>query len=441
MHDGDEDLQDREAAAAQPRRLAAAAAAVAVLAGAGVASADGEALRPAVTANGWQTTITGWVQVDAVAFDQNSVDELEPNTREPLNRERFVIPRGRLRAEARREVPGAGALSTAVEADLNTIDGPLARILAAQVGWTYPARGTPLVAVTAGLFRTPFGMEVPMSERVKPFLEAPSFARALFPGNYDTGVTAQGAYGLARWQVAIVNGAPAGDAQWRGRDPTSSYDLVGRLGAVVDGPRRWRFAGGVSALTGTGLHPGKGPTKDELQWVDDNQDGIVQLPELQVLPGSPAQPSLTFERQALGADVQAHWCLCRLGEGMAFFEVALATNLDRGLVYADPVSAKRDLRHLGYAIGVVQEVGKRFLVGIRYDRYDADRDAFEQQGFDIVNVNKIFSTLGAMATVRWQNARLLVQYDQERNPFGRGDDGQPITRRADKLTIRAQVGF
>jgi hypothetical protein len=395
-----------------------------------------------VSTHGWQTALTGWVQVDAIAFDQESVDELDPNTRLPLNQERFLIRRGRLRGEARRDLDdGAGALSMAVEADLNTIDGPVARILAASVGWAYPARGTPLVAVTAGLFRTPFGMEVQMSERVKPFLEAPAFARALFPGNYDAGVMAQGSYGLARWSVGLVNGALAGDAQWQGRDPTSSYDLVGRIGAVVEAPRRWRFAAGVSALTGTGLHPGKPPTKDTLEWLDDNEDGMVQLPELQVHPGSPGSPSLTFERQAIGADAQAHWCLCGVGDGMAFFEVVAATNLDRGLVYADPIDARRDLRHLGFAIGAVQELGKRALVGVRYDRYDADRDAFEALGLDLVNVKKIFSTLGVMLTVRTRDARFLVQYDHERNPFGRGDDGQPTTRRSDALTLRAQVGF
>jgi hypothetical protein len=34
-----------------------------------------------------------------------------------------------------------------------------------------------------------------------------------------------------------------------------------------------------------------------------------------------------------------------------------------------------------------------------------------------------------------------VQYDRERNPFGRGDDGAPTTRADDRVTLRAQVGF
>ena len=40
----------------------------------------------------------------------------------------------------------------------------------------------------------------------------------------------RGGYGIARWSLAMMNGAPMGDAQWKGRDPSSSYDL-GTTGA------------------------------------------------------------------------------------------------------------------------------------------------------------------------------------------------------------------
>ena len=100
--------------------------------------------------------------------------------------------------------------------------------------------------------------------------------------------------------------------------------------------RRGVLVAGVSALTGSGLHPGDPPTKEGLQWVDENQDGIVNPnTELQVIRGTPGTPSETFERRAIGGDVQLHWCFCRIGNGTAFAEVALATNLDRGIVYAD----------------------------------------------------------------------------------------------------------
>ncbi len=381
--------------------------------------------------------MTGYVQADAIAYAADSSDELGPDGK-LLNSERVLIRRGRLRTEARRD-----ALLATFELDGNTVDGATARLLSASVGWHYKraADQLPLLALTAGLFKTPFGVEVPASERDKAFLEPPAFARALVPGNYDGGVMARGAYGLARWSVALVNGAPVGDAQWKGKDPSSSHDVVGRIGAEIEGPRKLRVEAGVSALTGTGLHAGTPATKDELQWVDENQDGIVQTTELQVVPGATATPSQSFDRSALGVDVQVHWCICRLGNGTAFAEAALATNLDRGLIYADPVAASRDYRELGFAVGAVQDLGPHAQAGVRYDRYDGDRDVVKRLGVAIVGEHKLFSTLSVMVTGRWQDARLLVQYDHERNPFGRDDNGMAITRSAERLTLRAQVGF
>lgn len=401
------------------------------------AAADSEPLRPVVSRLGWQLDLTGYVQADAIAYSESSADEIATD-RTPLNEERFLIRRGRVRVEAHRD-----AFSAGIEVDGNTINGPMARLLSASVGWRYQRTGDalPLVAVTAGMFKTPFGVEVPASERDKAFLEPPAFARAFVPGNYDAGVMAQGAFGIARWSVAIVNGAPSGDARWTGRDPNANHDLVGRIGAAVEGPLRFRVEAGASALAGEGLHPGTPQTKDELQWVDENQDGLVQSTELQVVPGAAATPSQRFDRKALGADLQLHWCICRLGTGTAFAELALGTNLDRGLIYADPVAASRDYRELGVAVGVVQNLGDHAQAGVRYDRYDGDRDVTERLGLAIVGENKVFSTLSVMAAGRWSSARFVAQYDHERNPFGRGDDGMPITRAADRLTFRAQVGF
>lgn len=401
------------------------------------AAADPESLRPAITRHGWQVELTGYIQADSVAWSEDSFDELEPTTGQPLNDERFLIRRGRLRADARRD-----GMSASLELDGNTVDGANARVISAAVGYVYPARGTPIIGVTAGLFKTPFGAEVPASERDKAFLEPPAFARALIPGNYDAGVMAYGHYGVARWAVAMVNGAPVGDLQWRGRDPVSSFELVGRIGAVIEGPRKFRVEVGVSGLAGSGLHPGEPPTKEGLQWVDDNNDGIVNPnTELRAIPGSPGTPSETFDRQAIGGDLQLHWCFCVIGNGTAFAEVALATNLDRGILYADPVAASRDLRHLGFAVGFVQNITPHALVGARYDRYNADRDRNERIGIPVVGVDQVFSTLAIMAAARWNEARFVVEYDHEKNPFGRDDAGMPTTRDADRLTFRAQVGF
>ncbi|MCX5742710.1 MAG: hypothetical protein NT062_09460 [Proteobacteria bacterium] len=424
-----------DASSARLRRAVAAAIVVVSAVGPAIAHADEprETPSPLLATHGWQLALSGYVQADLVGWSQASLDELDPATGKPLDEERFLVRRGRLRAEARR-----GDVFASLELDGNTVEGATARLVSATVGW----RHRELVVLTAGLFKTPFGAEVPAAERDKPFLEPPTVARALFAGSYDAGAMASGAYGLARWSIALTNGAPVGDARWKGVDPTHSFDVVGRVGVDVPLPRRGRVVAGVSALVGTGLHPGTPPTKDTFQWVDENQDGIVQTTELNIVPGTTGSPSQTFDRDALGADLAVHWCLCALGEGVAFVEVALATNLDRGVIYADPIArGMRDLRELGVAIGVVQDVTRHAQVGVRYDRYDGDRDAQEREGVDIVTTYQRFSTLAIMAAARWSGARFVLEYDREQNPYGRGDDGAPTTRAADRVTLRAQVGF
>jgi hypothetical protein len=392
------------------------------------------------TGDAWHLTTTGYAQVDSVAWSQASLDELDPATGAPLNQTTLLIRRARLELDARK-----GPLAATLELDGNTLSGPALRLLRAEVGADLLGEPSapgdqPWLAATAGLMKIPFGAEVPTLERFKPFLESPTWARALFPGSYDVGAALRGGLGRARWVIALMDGAPAGDAQWKGRDPSASYDVVGRLGAVIEGPRHLRVEVGLSGLHGTGLHPGAPPTKDSLTWVDANQDGVVQLTELQIIPGSPGTPSQRFGREAIGADLTVRWC-SRVGDGAAFAEAALAENLDRGVAYADPVAAARTIRELGLSLGVTQRVLDRGEVGVRYDRYDADRDATTTAGVALVGAAQVYTTVAVMAAARYLGARLVVEYDHERNPLGRALDGTPTTRAADRLTLRAQVGF
>jgi hypothetical protein len=404
-------------------------------------------LRPVVTDRGWQLDLTGYVQADWIAYNQLSIDEIAPdNPQQPLNQERFAIPRARLRAVAHQDRDGLFGL---IELDGNTRTGnAIARLVGAQVGWTSaPGARSEIgdqgfaITVSAGLMTIPFGTEVPRDLRDNPFLEHPAISRALFPGDYDAGALVQGRFSFARWSVAVMNGAPIADAQWQGKDPSSSYDVVGRIGADVPMPAGVRIEAGVSALTGRSLSPGIAPTKDSFEWVDENLNGIIDAGELEIVRGSPGEPSQGFSHNALGLDVKLHWVVPRLGEGETYFEGALATNLDRGLIYADPIAASRDVRQIGYQASVAQNVGAHAMVGVRYDRYDADRDATDRQGASLVDVHKIFSTWAVMATARWGDAKLIFEYDRNRNPFGRADSGAPATRSADQFAIRGQVGF
>ena len=403
---------------------------------------------PAPSADAPKVDVTAWLQVDAIAWDQQSQDELDPATRAPLNDTRVIVRRGRVRATY-----GRGDVRGVLELDGNTVAGPTARILIGYAQWStehahFDATGQlvadhdpedPVVALTGGLFPTPFGIDVVRPDRQRIFLEPGWAQRAMFPGNDDGGVMASAAWRFARLSVAAMNGATTGDAQWKGRDPTAAPDFVGRAGVDVDLDRGVRVRAGVSALVGTGLHPGTPPTKDQLTWVDANQNGVVDPTEIQVIPGSPGTPSQTFSRNALGADAAVDWCLRDLGMGEAFVEGVIATNLDRAVIVSDPISASRDLRQLGYQVGVWQDLGANARAGVRYDAYRPDRDASEVEGTMLVGLDPRFATLALLGTWRWTSGRLYVEYDHQRDPRGRGLDGQPATRAADQLTVRAQV--
>lgn len=376
----------------------------------------------------------GYLQIDLVPWDQASVDDVDPDGA-PLNQTRIAVRRARLRADAHR-----GAYHAQLELDGNTVDGPVARLVGAQVGWRGRAADVE-VEVEVGLLKLPFGREVPSPEREREVLEPSTAARALFPGNHDAAAQV-----VARWRgaeatVALANGAPVGDAQWRGRDPAASWELIGRLGGRGDLRPGATVAGGVSLLTGQGVHPGTPATKEQLTWVDANEDGLVQTTELQVVPGAPATPAQTFARWAVGADLAATWCLRGLGPGVVAAEVVLATNLDRGLTYADPIAADRQLRELGWHVLVAQALGRSARLAARLDSYRPDRDAAEFQGAPVVPIDPRYRTWAIAGEGRHGEGRLIVQYEHAENPRGRGLDGAPTTRAEDRVTVRAQVGF
>jgi hypothetical protein len=412
-----------------------------LVAAGGTAGAD--PLRPAVTNHGWQVDIDSLVQIDAVPYAQASENEIDPATLAPLNEETIDVRRALVRLTAHKD-----DLFAELEMDADNVAGPTARLIGAYAGWFLPAPGAktdpPLVTAAVGLMIIPFGSEVATNVRDKTFLEVPTWAQALFPGNFDGGAQLRGAYGMARWVVAALDGAPSGDLQWKGRDPDSSYDLMGRLGGVIDLPHlygRPHFEFGVSALTGKGLHPGTPPTKDQIVWDDMNNDGVIEEGEIIDVPGSPGQPSVEFSHSAIGADASARWCLEVVGSGVAFGEIVASTNLDRGVVVADPVDTQRDLRELGFSAGVLQDVTAWAQIGARYDRYDSDRDAQKEAGVVNVRLPLIYSTTAVLADVRRGTAKLIVEYDHRRNPLGVGDTGLPSTRADDRLAFRAQVQF
>lgn len=383
--------------------------------------------------------VSGYAQVDFIPYAQASQDEVNYSTGAPLNQNRFLVRRGRVRVAAAR-----GLLSAALEIDANTTNGAQVRPIAAELGLHWPERPDPRwpsVAVSVGLMKIPFGFEVPELDVVRPFLERSTVTRALFPGSFDLGARVHGQYRFLDLTVAVMNGHPLADRVFPALAPNARKEIVGRLAVATTPVAGVALDLGISANTGNGFHEGTPTTKDRLVWRDDNGDGIVQATEVQIISGSSATDSKQFHRFALGADARIALRFVRNFATNLRGEVIRASNLDRGLDVADPVGAGYDLRELGWYVGVTQELTSWWLVGVRYDRYQPDQDALEQQAAQVVPRDRSYSTLALLAMLRYDSARLAFEYDVNRNALGRDANGAPINLKSDVFTARAQVQF
>lgn len=395
-------------------------------------------------------TVSGYVHIDWIAFRETSQDEVTQDG-EPLNEDRFLVRRSRIRAESDR-----GYVHGAVELDANTVNGPQVRPANVEASFKFPAsrpypgpsvdprtlpNETPWFIVTAGLFRTPFGFEVPEPARQRFWLERSTMSNALFPASFDLGLRVMGGFSFVRYALGIMNGDPIGERTFPGRDPNESKDLVFRVGAATDVTDQVRVEAGVSGLTGRGFHRGNPATKDQITWRDLNEDGVIDPLELEAKPGSPAEPSQSFKRFALGADLRLYVTIPVLGELSLRGEIVRGSNLDRGLFVADPVAASRDMRELGWYVGASQEITRWAQVGVRYDRYDPDADASEREPFALVPRDLSLSTWTFVAAARAGFGRLVAQYDHRENSFGRTAGGAPTTLADDSFTLRAEVRF
>ncbi len=380
--------------------------------------------------------IGGFLQADAVLTDQSSQNQLSPSGGEPLNTERFLIRRARLFLEAQRPF-----LRAAIELDANTVKGMAMGLARAELalGRARPAWAWELAL---GFLRIPFGLEIQEREPDRFFLERSNLSRALFPGTFDLGARAQASWRFVRAQLAVMNGNPLGDASFPARDPNAAKDFVGRLGMDSTIAAKVHVSAGVSSLKGTGFHPGTPASKDVLVWRDQNEDGIVQLSEIQAIPGRAATPSQNFSRFAVGADGRIGFAVPHLGNATLFGEVVWAANLDRGLLPADPVTSGRDLREFGWVVGASQEFRERAAFGIRYDSYNPDVDGYRQTPTVLVPKDMSFRTW--TFTLSWggpAHNRLVLEYQHNRNALAVAADGSPTTLASDTLTLRGQMVF
>lgn len=381
-------------------------------------------------------TLTAYMQAQYESH-QDSDDQLRQGGA-LYNQDRFLVRRARIRLDGDWEYA-----ATALEIEGNTTSGTRFGLRKAEASLQYRADRTkktaPFVMATLGLFDTPFGYELWESPRFRPFMERTTASRSMFPGEPDLGLRVLGGFGFFRWSVAAVNGEPVDErTPFPGQDPNQAKDIVVRLGFDADPRTDLNVAGGVSALRGKGFHAGTDATKSTIEWRDLNEDGVIQNTELTPIPGAAATPSQNFSRWLVGADVQAK-LQTRYGTTKVYAELQVGNNMDRGLFVSDPVLLGIDTRQLGWYVGVLQDVTKHGIVGVRYDYYDPNSDALDKRGGKLLPFSQAIETWSPLVGLVVPHAKLLFQYDVVDNKLARDALGVPTKLKSNTLTVRLQV--
>jgi len=238
-----------------------------------------------------------------------------------------------------------------------------------------------------------------------------------------------------------MNGQPLGGNGFAGLDPNHQKDILGRVG-VDESRGRFDLAGGVSALRGTGFHPGTTATKPTLQWNDSDESGTVDnQAEIVGIPGVAAGASSNYTRFAFGADLAVSARLPHQLKTSLELEFYLSSDLDRGVFPADPQGTLgRSMREIGYYLALIQEFG-RWRLGVRYDYYNPDQDSNKNAKGSPVPTNVSYSTLAVAAACVASWGRLIVEYDRNQNHLGIDTSGMPVNLGDNALLVRGEVSF
>ncbi len=373
-------------------------------------------------------------------FEANQISEsqLDPSG-STLNQDRFSVRRARLRLDR-----GWDYANATLELDASTTRGVNVGIRRAEGSVLYRGNNSedlpPLVMLSLGVTDLPFGFELLESSRTRPFMERSLGSLALFPTEMDAGAKISGAVSFLRYAFAITNGEPVDNLPGRfPRDPNGKKDLSGRVGVETQPLKELSIGGGTSFYQGTGFHPGAAATKASFNWLDINEDRVIQPNELQAVPGTAATPSLSFDRwaYAVDAEVALH---TRYGITRLVAEGFLASNMDRAYLVADPGLSGIALREAGGYLALVQDVTRFGQVGFRVSYYDPNADFFDSVRGHQVPTSLAVRTLSPMLALRLpERARLSFQYDFVHDSLAKDSRGVPTDAKNNQLTLRLQV--
>jgi hypothetical protein len=382
--------------------------------------------------------ITGYAQVEYQSHAESD-EQLQQGSNTTLNQNRFLVRRARLALKRAWQYT-----SLELELDGNTVNGPAFGLYRAEAAAYYrPDKSkAPLVQLTLGMLKVPFGFETPQSSGERYFMERTQTSRALFPSEIDVGARLHGQLGPFKYAAALTNGEPLGEKSgFQLVDPNKNKDFWLYAGAKGSPADILTIAGGVSANKGRGFHAGTPATKNSVNWNNLNEDGTIDTGELNGVPARAAIPSQTFERWAVGGDLEVE-VKTPLGNTLVYAEVVVAENLDRGYFPADPVSAGQDTREFGYYFALTQDITPYGLVGFRFDRYDPNADSTDTRAGKTLPADNTVTTYSPLVGVQLpKRARLCFQYDIIKDHLARDVSGVPTDLENNAWTLRLQVNL
>lgn len=285
-----------------------------------------------------------------------------PYVATPLNTDRFYIRRARFKLTY-----DAHPLSQAVIYFDGGADRQI-RLLEAYVTLLDPWTPEKRHQLTFGQFNVPFGYEIERSSSARELPERSRAENVLFSGERDRGLKLTNLWNAhLETAFAVLNGGGVNHPDFPNADPTSGKDFVARARAA-HGP----LEAAVSYYNGLNVVPLTGP-------------------------------DVRLDKSRLGFDAQYYYELPRWGGGSFRAEVYAGTEVNPDsvrLLITAPTSSRpartlksgADPEHLasdargGYLMWV-QNVGDRFQVAARYDRYDPNTDTrhdqYERFGFGL----------------------------------------------------------
>ncbi|MEO6463793.1 MAG: hypothetical protein ABIP29_12035, partial [Candidatus Eisenbacteria bacterium] len=300
---------------------------------------------------------SGYAQVryEVSEADHDSVRVTgNPATITPAHLERFYLRRARFKLTYDHAPWSQLVLYADAGADRQL------RMIEAYAALSDPRTSDPKHHLWLGQFNVPFGYEIERSSSLREVPERSRMENVLFPGERDRGLKFKSEWGEhLETTFAVINGGGTGSVEFPATDPSRAKDFVGRARAlfgVVDVA--------LSGYAGKAVVPFTGP-------------------------------DVTLARTRVGGDAQAYYELPRLGGGTLRGEYWAGhqvnadslTALSVRPTNANPVTlpvAGANLNHFatdfagGYVMWV-QNVGTRFQVAGRWERFDPNVDAAHDQ--------------------------------------------------------------